>query len=63
MYVARAANIFEKQGKDGKAPPRESGKIVVNHTPRVFPTPVRESQTEQEEEVSFPAIERKKPLI
>ncbi|KAK3755884.1 hypothetical protein RRG08_056152 [Elysia crispata] len=47
---ARAANIFEKQGKDGKAPPRESGKIVVNHTPRVFPTPVRESQTEQEEE-------------
>ncbi|RUS79575.1 hypothetical protein EGW08_012669 [Elysia chlorotica] len=47
---ARSANIFEKQGKDGKAPPRENGKIIVNHTPRAFPTPVRESQTEQEEE-------------
>lgn len=47
---ARSLNIFEKQGKDGKAPPRENGKIVVKHTPRVFPTPVRESQSEQEEE-------------
>ncbi|XP_029646563.1 dynein assembly factor 4, axonemal-like isoform X1 [Octopus sinensis] len=31
-------------------PTRESGKIEVNFTPRVFPTPVRESQTPQEEE-------------
>ncbi|GFN83463.1 dyslexia susceptibility 1 candidate gene 1 protein homolog [Plakobranchus ocellatus] len=50
LRKARAGNIFEKEGKDGRAPPRENGKIVVKHTPRVFPTPVRESQTEQEEE-------------
>ncbi|GFR58882.1 dyslexia susceptibility 1 candidate gene 1 protein homolog [Elysia marginata] len=47
---ARSANIFEKQSKDGAAPPRDNGKIVVKHTPRVFPTPGRESQSEQEEE-------------
>ncbi|XP_005093649.2 dynein assembly factor 4, axonemal [Aplysia californica] len=46
---AKANNIFEKENKSGNAP-RESGKIVVTHTPRVFPTPTRESQTPQEEE-------------
>jgi hypothetical protein len=31
---------------------RETGRIAVNFTSRVFPTPLRESQTEVEEQVS-----------
>ncbi|CAG5134875.1 unnamed protein product, partial [Candidula unifasciata] len=46
----RASNIFEKEGLITGAPLRESGKITVTHTSRVFPTPARESQTPQEEE-------------
>jgi len=33
------------------APLRETGRIAVNFTSRVFPTPLRESQTEIEEQV------------
>jgi hypothetical protein len=33
------------------APLRESGRIAVNFTARVFPTPMRESQNEAEEQV------------
>ena len=54
LLLAKANNIFEKEnnsGGGGKIPLRENGKIVVSHTPRAFPTPVRESQTPQEEEV------------
>ena len=43
-------NIFVEEA-EGK-PMREVGKISVSFTPRVFPTPVRESQTAQEDEVS-----------
>ena len=32
-------------------PLRESGRIAVNFTARVFPTPLRESQSEVEEQV------------
>ncbi|XP_060067258.1 dynein axonemal assembly factor 4-like [Ylistrum balloti] len=42
------ANIFEENA--GGIPKREVGKIEVSFTARVFPTPVRESQTPQEEE-------------
>ena len=33
------------------APLRETGRIAVNFTSRIFPTPMRESQTEVEEQV------------
>lgn len=48
---------FEKENwtivleKQSTAPLRESGRIAVNFTARVFPTPMRESQSEAEEEV------------
>lgn len=51
FQAGRSANIFEKVGESGGAPLRDNGKIVITHTPRVFPTPTRESQTPQEEEV------------
>ncbi|XP_046545728.1 dynein axonemal assembly factor 4-like isoform X2 [Haliotis rubra] len=43
----KKTSIFET-GKG--APTRQSGRIEVSHTPRVFPTPVRESQAPMEEE-------------
>ncbi|XP_059173661.1 dynein axonemal assembly factor 4-like isoform X2 [Physella acuta] len=46
----RTACIFVKHAKEGQEPPRENGKITVTHTPRIFPTPTRESQVHQEEE-------------
>lgn len=46
-------NIFyEAANEMGAAPKRLSGKIEVNFTERVFPTPVRESTAQAEEEVS-----------
>lgn len=45
----KSAMIFEESA--GGVPKREVGKIEVSFTARVFPTPVRESQTPQEEEV------------
>lgn len=33
------------------APLRETGRIAVNFTSRIFPTPMRESQAEVEEQV------------
>ncbi|KAK3097301.1 hypothetical protein FSP39_008500 [Pinctada imbricata] len=44
----KGKNIFEESS--GGNPTREVGKIEVKFTPRVFPTPVRESQTPLEEE-------------
>ena len=54
LYIlpAKSQSIFEKENKDNSAP-RENGKIVIKHTARVFPTPTRESQTPQEEEVCY----------
>ncbi|KAI0231567.1 Dynein assembly factor 4, axonemal [Lamellibrachia satsuma] len=46
--LRKKKNIFHEETK-GK-PMREPGRISVTFTPRVFPTPVRESQTAQEEE-------------
>lgn len=39
--------------KPCELPVRESNKISVNFTPRVFPTPERESTKHEEEEVSL----------
>ncbi|OWF47556.1 dyslexia susceptibility 1 candidate gene 1 protein homolog [Mizuhopecten yessoensis] len=44
----KSAMIFEETA--GGIPKREVGKIEVSFTARVFPTPVRESQTPQEDE-------------
>ncbi|XP_046357216.2 dynein axonemal assembly factor 4-like [Haliotis rufescens] len=43
----KKANIFETEKG---MPTRQTGRIEVSHTPRVFPTPVRESQAPMEEE-------------
>ncbi|KAK2181230.1 hypothetical protein NP493_405g02012 [Ridgeia piscesae] len=46
--LKKKKSIFHEE-TEGK-PMREPGRINVSFTPRVFPTPVRESQTLQEEE-------------
>ena len=51
LFPSSEKNIFIEEA-EGK-PMREVGKISVTFTPRVFPTPVRESQTAQEDEVHF----------
>jgi hypothetical protein len=49
----RGKNIFmEAADENGATKTRQSGKIAVNFTERVFPTPVRESTKELEDEVS-----------
>jgi len=45
----RGVNIF--QAEAGDVPLREPGKINVTFTPRVFPTPTRESVAPEEEAV------------
>jgi len=45
----RGMNIF--QAEAGDVPLREPGKITVTFTPRVFPTPTRESLAPEEEAV------------
>ncbi|XP_055897734.1 dynein axonemal assembly factor 4-like isoform X2 [Biomphalaria glabrata] len=45
----KPGSIFESEPKGKSGIVRESGNITVKHTPRVFPTPTRESQAEQEE--------------
>jgi len=45
----RGMNIF--QAEAGDVPLREPGKISVTFTPRVFPTPTRESLAPDEEAV------------
>lgn len=44
-------NIFEEASNG--IPTRDVGRIEIKFTPRVFPTPVRESQTHLEEEVNL----------
>ncbi|XP_064608969.1 dynein axonemal assembly factor 4-like [Liolophura sinensis] len=46
--VAKSGDIFYETARG--VPTRSAGKIEVKFTERVFPTPVRESQTPQEEE-------------
>jgi len=43
--------VWISLGPKINAPLRETGRIAVNFTSRVFPTPLRESQTEIEEQV------------
>jgi len=45
----RGVNIFQVDA--GDAPLREPGKISITFTPRVFPTPTRESLAPEEEAV------------
>ena len=51
FLLGKKNDIFEDSA--GGAPKREVGKISVSFTPRVFPTPERESVRPQEEEVKF----------
>ena len=46
-----STTIFPVEEPKIAAPLRQSGRIAVNFTARVFPTPLRESQNEIEEEV------------
>ena len=48
--VEKKANIFQEEAGDN--PVRQSQTISISHTPRVFPTPLRESVAPNEEEVS-----------
>jgi hypothetical protein len=47
----RRKNIFQEEA--GDAPVREAGKISISFTPRVFPTPTRESLADQENTVNI----------
>ncbi|KAH9508623.1 Dynein assembly factor 4, axonemal [Bulinus truncatus] len=46
-HKVKSNSLFEKDNSESV---RETGSIIVKHTPRVFPTPTRESQAQQEEE-------------
>ena len=48
--TGKAAKIFDQEA--GDAPVRERGNISISFTPRVFPTPQRESLSHEEEAVS-----------
>ena len=48
----RTSNVSQEKLKTKITPdPRGTGRIEVKFTPRVFPTPVRESQEQNEKEV------------
>lgn len=49
----RESEDKKKEGKKKKSlpPVRQLGSITISHTPRVFPTPSRESTQEEEEQV------------
>lgn len=53
-------NIFEDASNG--MPTRDVGRIEIKFTPRVFPTPVRESQSHLEDEVSSGSCYSKMPL-
>ena len=44
--------VKKKNTKTKASEPRQGGKITVNFTPRVFPTPQRESKAAEENEVN-----------
>lgn len=50
VFAISGKNIFEEASNG--IPTRDVGRIEIKFTPRVFPTPVRESQTHLEEEVN-----------
>ena len=46
----KASEIFKEEA--GSAPIRQGGKVEISFTPRVFPTPQRESLSHEEDTVS-----------
>ena len=48
-YADKGSKIFQEEA--GSAPIRQSGNISISFTPRVFPTPQRESLSHEEETV------------